>query len=498
MKLSLELIKFELDLPCSNYNFYGAGYNICIDRICFYEENTILEEGCLYLLPEMRMYEKLDKDIFPENSAVILCGENSYKMDKQIPYMYFGSNTNLLKVCNKLNNIIKRYENWRWELQQALDEEDLQQMADCSIPFFRSSLSISDANYHQMVQESHSNYPNGDIPKDTIDFFKSDKLFNEVREKREVFEYPPSIFSASAWCKNIFYNNEYYCRIVVWENIDGPPNIEWMLDFFASYVEKYAVNSNRRSSRQYELHLEDYLRKAIVEEELPHERFKQSLAGFGWYPDHQYILGYVLLSKGDIHYKTADYYCRQFMREYTDMCAFTLEDHMVFILNCHPYHNSVSDFMSSFSYTIREGNFRVGFSNLFQDFSNLKYYYRQAQIAVFSGLQSDSTIWCHYFSEQAMSYILQEASGHLPAEYLCAQELLLLKTYDEENNADYFHTLRTYLDLNMNAVQTAKALYIHHATMVYRLKRLKELINIDFTNTEQILYLQLSFRLLDK
>lgn len=47
----------------------------------------------------------------------------------------------------------------------------------------------------------------------------------------------------------------------------------------------------------------------------------------------------------------------------------------------------------------------------------------------------------------------------------------------------------------MNALKTASELYVHRATMMYRLKRLREIAGIDFDDADQMLYLQLSFRL---
>jgi len=85
----------------------------------------------------------------------------------------------------------------------------------------------------------------------------------------------------------------------------------------------------------------------------------------------------------------------------------------------------------------------------------------------------------------------------MPVGLLCAQELIFLKQYDDEKKTEYFKTLKSYLNHQMNASQTAKALFIHQATMVYRLKRLVQLTNIDFSNADQMLFLHLSFKMLE-
>ena len=78
------------------------------------------------------------------------------------------------------------------------------------------------------------------------------------------------------------------------------------------------------------------------------------------------------------------------------------------------------------------------------------------------------------------------------------EKLLRLKYADEENGTEYFRTLRLYLDNHFNAVQTARELFIHRSTFLYRLERIKAILGTDFNNKDEILYLMLSFRLLDR
>ena len=59
-------------------------------------------------------------------------------------------------------------------------------------------------------------------------------------------------------------------------------------------------------------------------------------------------------------------------------------------------------------------------------------------------------------------------------------------------------TLKVYLRNNMNAVKTAKELFIHRSTMVYRLERIEELTGIDYKDPYKILHLLISLELLLK
>ena len=80
---------------------------------------------------------------------------------------------------------------------------------------------------------------------------------------------------------------------------------------------------------------------------------------------------------------------------------------------------------------------------------------------------------------------------------VCSPKILALKAYDIQHHSEYCKTLETYLDTHLNAVQASQRLFIHRSTFLYRLDRIRELINIDFDDSRQLFYLMLSFRLLE-
>lgn len=75
---------------------------------------------------------------------------------------------------------------------------------------------------------------------------------------------------------------------------------------------------------------------------------------------------------------------------------------------------------------------------------------------------------------------------------------LTLRDYDREHKTDYFETLRTYICCQMNAVKAAKALFIHRSTFLYRMAHIREMVHIDLEDPDQLLYLLLTCKLLEK
>ncbi len=50
----------------------------------------------------------------------------------------------------------------------------------------------------------------------------------------------------------------------------------------------------------------------------------------------------------------------------------------------------------------------------------------------------------------------------------------------------------------MNAVKAAKALFIHRSTFLYRMAHIREMVHIDLEDPDQLLYLLLTCKLLEK
>ena len=150
---------------------------------------------------------------------------------------------------------------------------------------------------------------------------------------------------------------------------------------------------------------------------------------------------------------------------------------------------------------------------------NLRRQYVQAKTALDVGSRKKPYLWIHYFGQVALTYILEQATRRLPGTMICHEGLLELKKHDEENlpfvclihlvqlyldkqneenQTQYMETLRVYLEQHLSATQAARELFIHRSTFLYRLDRIKEILQSELDDPEEIFYLELSFRLLEQ
>lgn len=70
--------------------------------------------------------------------------------------------------------------------------------------------------------------------------------------------------------------------------------------------------------------------------------------------------------------------------------------------------------------------------------------------------------------------------------------------YDETNKSELLKTLIEYLNNKFNVADTARKLFIHRNTMLYRLGKIEEILKTDLTSPKMILSLLLAFEFYEK
>lgn len=140
----------------------------------------------------------------------------------------------------------------------------------------------------------------------------------------------------------------------------------------------------------------------------------------------------------------------------------------------------------------------AGISSPVEGVRDLHLAYHQANGALSQTFQQRNEKWILFFSECALDYLHGNISGPLQPWHLAAPELKELILHDRERGTQYFETFREYLLNERDIPKTAEALIIHRTTLLYRLKKIHALLNIDLEDPWKRLYLTLSLWILEK
>ncbi len=77
--------------------------------------------------------------------------------------------------------------------------------------------------------------------------------------------------------------------------------------------------------------------------------------------------------------------------------------------------------------------------------------------------------------------------------FIYQRNLGLLEQHDEEHDTDYINTLRCFLLSDCNLIETANRLYTHRNTIVYRIRKIKDLLGTELDNSSVKFDLLMSF-----
>lgn len=503
MKLCMALIEdqLEMNVTCRGYDAGGDPFDLDGWEL---PGSTALGTGVLYLTDPKGLEELT---VPPGVSAAVICAGTA-------PFAaadrYFAVDAQLPELINAVNRIFLQFAGLENRLLEAAAvKHSMQALVDIMGPYFPNQLSICTLDFRVVGQTPgpdrilhDSGFPqpdsSGQLPPEVVSYFKNEPQFTKIRNIREPFFYEPSIYAYRVHFINVFYCGEPVCRVTHPDPSGRPRSYDaGLLIFFARYVQMiYELAGGDAASTP-----KDGLREALIGllsgDGPDGEQLQEAFDRRSWPAGGPFVCACLLPGELDVYNRTISYYCRTLSARSRGVCVFEFEELIACVADLSAPGGADFSFSSWNAEYLRDNYFLAGMSNEFSDLSQLRSYWMQAKIALRVGRTTEPTLWKHSFSESVLPYLIGRLPGELDAEHLCAPELLLLRDYDGKNNTAYFATLKNYLACGMNAVQTARELYIHRATMMYRLERIRALTGLDLGSEKTRLYLALSFALLE-
>lgn len=138
------------------------------------------------------------------------------------------------------------------------------------------------------------------------------------------------------------------------------------------------------------------------------------------------------------------------------------------------------------------GHLRICASDEFSDLNETKTQVNLARLALHYASLDDNSEDIVYVDEYKAHLAYAYAYVNSGMDIFQNNTVEAIDQYDNAHNTKYLETLKAYLRFNQDCGKMAKNLYLHKNTIVYRMKRLNELFNVDFTDCRQLVNLYLS------
>ena len=407
-------------------------------------------------------------------------------------------------IFNSVQTIFDFYDHWEQTLVNiGLNEGSIQSLLNASYPVFKNPLHVMGMDFSIIAstdtdESSQESFLSADSQNyiEYITALKQDSLFNSVREKDGAFLFPGHISGFRSLNVNIKRFSKTTHRLSLFEQeqpfLDG---MESLLEFLAALIKSALLrNASKGSSKDKSLH--SIFLSALSDRTADYIVISQSLTSMGWLSSHKYLCIVLQVTYVDQQNLTSNAICNYLENLFSYSCVFQFKEYLVAYINLTKSEYEIEDVSDRIIYFIRDSFLKAGYSRAMHGHLNLRRQYIQACAALEVGSQKNPFLWSHHFNTIAMPFIYQQATKKLPGYMICHEKLLALLEIDRMQKTEYIKTLSVYLDHNLNAVQSAKALFIHRSTFLYRLDKIKDILETDLDDPEELMYLMLSLRIM--
>lgn len=162
--------------------------------------------------------------------------------------------------------------------------------------------------------------------------------------------------------------------------------------------------------------------------------------------------------------------------------------------NENSFFKSELDALKSF---LKGNSMYAGLSRCYHNLQETEEHYSQALEAIKLGKLINKNIYLFKYEDYVIYHIVDKCSKDRDLKKYCHPSLLTLMEYDKQNSTSYVHYLYTYIVNLNNHSEAANFLHIHRNTMIYRMNKIEEIMNVDLNDINILLHLHMSFKLLE-
>ena len=451
-----------------------------------YDGREAPEADQLWIAPE-------DRCPFPLPSGVFWCvtgwtGARPAETDG----LFIGPETDFAQIVNRIQRIFRDYGKWEF----AMDRGDLSldDLLEISLPVLRMPLAIVDSRFQSLAGNSLYKWilEHSVVDQPVDDGLIWTKEFRECTGRRGIFHYRAE--NKDLLCYNFTRDGKFAARLLA--SVEEPPYAalqEILLERLIKCLEPMfsrAIFPHSPDSREFYEAVETLLSGRPLADPSVLRRNR-------WMLEDTYQIAVVRFGPYFPIEEGEQYLMRQLRLIFPESCILRRNDDFLCVRNLSVRKDAADSFRERMSLFLREHVAKAGVSNCFVGRRGFANSLQQAYDALRLGEKADPHFWCYYFEDYAFAYLLSQCTAQYGPLQVASPKLDLLRRYDAAHNTELFHTLQIYLTTWCNATEAARQLYIHRTSLLKRLRRITELAELNLSDADTVLYLLLSYKLLD-
>jgi hypothetical protein len=141
--------------------------------------------------------------------------------------------------------------------------------------------------------------------------------------------------------------------------------------------------------------------------------------------------------------------------------------------------------------------FQIGIGRCYDSIMQLGVSFYEARTALTIGMINHSKNTITHFTNLGIYRILFDLKNRNELYNFYRETIGKIMDYDRDNQTEYMHTIRVYIERQCSINHTAEQLFVHYNTVRYRLKKIQKLFGMDLGNEEDRVNLYISIKVMD-
>lgn len=458
-------------------------------------ELNIKKDAPIILKSARRAYATNCVHIFQSGNDVICNGEGDYIRIKDI---------NISQGFEIVQSIFDFYNDWSDNILTLASKLDFQSLIDFCWCAFNNPIVLMDANCKVLAISNQ--YDENDVDSEWSHLKKCGySSINAIRYLRGTYTYTSTFYEQGAQYFNFInkeletpcissslYNNDMFCgRINILQKDRQLNNgdiqlLDYLVSIITPYISTLALNNDSPPICNIFLSI-------INNEEIDLKDLQTQLDYIDWKDNDNFRVCILSHNLDKIPKSLISMYCGVIESNLSYSHAFVKNKKIVIIFNERktPYSNAI-EILKNIAI---EASMKLSISLPLKDLKNLAIFYNQALYA-FNSSQSYNPSSCLInFYDYALDYII-ESSFSINILYACHPDVLNLWQIDERSSGNKIDTLYSYLTNERSITNTAQEMYLHRNTLIYRIKKIIDLLEYDINDVYTRDYIILSIKVL--
>jgi len=507
MKISMWMLFDEVSDKCVRNNLNDHSKKRCIQGIMPYSESTQMDGIHLFIVDATRS-KALDIRTTGVNYFVFV-GEN-FKLvkDSNCQYIVMPAALGFVTCIQNICSVFDKYSSWFDELQCELNNQmNLNAICEIGFKLLKNPLSIHDKQFHftvasgdVLIDPEEREYfidlpgPYGTVHNAILEKTEKNKSFSKSLSTSEATIIDLDVFKNRSMLVNIGSGDSYEGRLCVIEKLHSFRNSDQQIAEILAEIIKYALRQQNIHNDDVSKEFRSFIRRLLSEDMINHEYLESKLQLWHWHRNGRFICIKVIPNDDYFEPTIPGYLTSKIEYVIRNSCALNYSEYIVCIVYLKE-NESIQDVVDQFKALLDSFNLKICLSNIYEDIAESYVYIKQAEIACEIGESIAPGEWSHLFRTYATIHYHIRGTSVLPAIHFCDMDVRKLMQIN--SRANYYLTLKAYLENKMNLLKTSEVLFIHRTTLFKRINKIKSILSESLDNPDYVYRLISSFKIME-